>query len=94
MQKINMNQGFFAYYRGLNAMFLKLASNYCLRYITFNHFETALENTVLASVAAASFNTLLTYPLDLAQGRMQGDMSKKPSLFVAETSKASQFNKP
>jgi hypothetical protein len=89
MQKINMNQGFFAYYRGFNATFIKIVSNYSLRYITFNHFETLIPNTILASIAAASFNTLLTYPLDLAQGRMQGDMSKKPSLFVADTSKTS-----
>lgn len=66
MQKVNMNQGFFAYYRGFNALFIKIATNYSLRYITFIHFENNIQNTVLASIAAASFNTLLTYPLDLA----------------------------
>jgi len=70
-------------------MSIKLASNYSLRYVVFNYFENLIENTVLASIAAASFNTLIIYPLDLVQGRMQGDMSKKPSLFVADTSKNS-----
>jgi hypothetical protein len=66
MQKINMNQGFFAYYRGFNALFLKIGLNYGLRSITFIHFESQIQNTVVASIAAASFNTLITYPLDLA----------------------------
>jgi hypothetical protein len=78
-------------------MFLKIVSNYGLRYIAFDYFEKTIGNTVLASIAAASFNTLITYPLDLAQGRMQGDMSKKPSLFVADATQnknSNSFNKP
>lgn len=84
-----MNQGFFAYYRGCNALLIKITLNFSFRYISFNYLETQIDNTVLASIAAATLNTLLIYPLDLAQGRMQGDMSKKPSLFVADTNKSS-----
>jgi hypothetical protein len=96
MQKISINQGFFAYYRGLNAMFLKIVCNYGLRYAVFDKLEDRLGSPILASISAATITTLITYPLDLAQGRMQGDMSKKPSLFVAEatSSKNSLFNKP
>jgi len=96
IQKININQGFFAFYRGLNALFAKILCNYGIRFVSFGYFEKTFDNTVLASISAAIFNTLLTYPLDVAQGRMQGDMSKKPSLFVAETniSKNNLPNKP
>lgn len=77
-------------------MFLKIVCNYGLRYVVFDKLEDRLGNPILASISAASITTLITYPLDLAQGRMQGDMSKKPSLFVAEatSSKNSLFNKP
>lgn len=33
-----------------------------------------------AATGSAIFTTLLSYPLDLAHGRMAADMSKKPAL--------------
>lgn len=35
---------------------------------------------VPAATGSALFTTLVSYPFDLAQGRMAADMSKKPSL--------------
>ncbi len=84
IQKINLNQGFFAYYRGFSALSFKLLANYGLKFVVFDQLESKINNKILASVNTAVLITLITYPLDIAQARMQGDMSKKPSLFVGE----------
>lgn len=80
IQKINMNQGMFAYYRGFNAQCYKFAINYGAKFLFFDELEKQMESTFQASIVTAVAVTLISYPFDLAQGRMAGDMSKKPSL--------------
>jgi hypothetical protein len=50
--------------------------------------DTKFLNVVLASSFTALLTTLLTYPLDLAHGRMAADMSKKPSIIVDKNTKS------
>lgn len=45
-------------------------------------------NSVLASSFTALLTTIVTYPLDLAHGRMAADMSKKPSIIMDKNQKS------
>ena len=81
MYKINIHQGNFSYYRGFNALCYKLTLQYAAKFAVFNDFEHKF-GTHTAALISATAITALTYPLDIAQARMAGDMSKKPSLFV------------
>ena len=44
-------------------------------------------NSIIAATITALATTTVTYPLDLAHGRMSADMSKKPSLYIEKTDK-------
>ena len=90
--KVTHNQGMFAFYRGTNALIYKLSVQYGVRFLLYeNIINTTLANDkssevtkthlLLASIGTALVTTTLAYPLDLAQGRMAADMSKKPSLY-------------
>lgn len=86
--KISLNQGLFAYFRGSNALVYRLTLTHAMK---FSLYETVFQNlkqdgAFVASLGASTFTALLTtavtYPLDLAHGRMAGDMSKKPSVIA------------
>ena len=75
----------------MNALFYKLAITHAVKFTlyetVFQNFNKQSDNQVFASIGAAAFTALLTttltYPLDLAHGRMAADMSKKPSAVIA-----------
>lgn len=80
-----------AYYRGNNALIYKIVISHALKFTLyetlFQSFSAHKPEAVapfLPSVGAATFTALLTtavtYPLDLAHGRMAADMSKKTSV--------------
>lgn len=85
--KVNNNQGMFAFYRGTSAFVYKLAVQHGARFLMYENLlgDTTREDpsalkVMAASTGSALFTTLVSYPLDLAQGRMAADMSKKPTL--------------
>jgi hypothetical protein len=43
-------------------------------------------SSLTAATLTALFTTLVTYPLDLAHGRMAADMSKKPTIAMSKNS--------
>jgi hypothetical protein len=94
----------FAFYRGNNAFIYKLAITHALRFTLyetifqkFNSLTDQERPGFIESAGAASITALLTtavtYPLDLAHGRMAADMSKKTSV-VAISKNASPVRNP
>ena len=79
-----MNQGITAYFRGNNALIYKTVINHALKFALYetafqglNESNSAFVSSLLAGTFTALFTTAITYPLDLAHGRMAADMSKK-----------------
>ncbi|TNV77496.1 hypothetical protein FGO68_gene2474 [Halteria grandinella] len=99
--KISVNQGLLSFYRGNNAYLYKLAIQHILKFMLyetvfqqFNHKnknDLNLTGTIAAASATAIVTTAITYPLDLAHGRMAADMSKK-TIVVAMSKNASPVN--
>lgn len=87
LNKINLNQGTFAYWRGFHATCLKLSVNYGFKFVFFDTLQQSIQSTFQASLLTAVAVTFLSYPLDVAQCRMATDMSKKPSMYQEGNSK-------
>ena len=90
--EISLNQGIAAYYRGTNALIYKLVLTHAMKFTLYetvfghlNQSNSHLASTMGAATFTALLTTAVTYPLDLAHGRMAADMSKKVS--VVATSK-------
>ena len=86
--KVTYNQGMFAFYRGTSAFVYKLIVQYSARFVMYENLvgrfgdgdKASPLHVVGAATGSALFTTLVSYPLDLAHGRMSADMSKKPAL--------------
>jgi ABC-type spermidine/putrescine transport system permease subunit I len=86
-----MNQGIMAYYRGTNALIYKLAATSCIKFALYevlfqSQNEKTFSSSLVASTVTALVTTAMTYPLDLAHGRMAADMSKKATIAVDKSS--------
>lgn len=60
-----MNQGFFAFYRGFNALSYKVAASHAAKIMVFDKLEGQM-HVAQASLITALGITLVTYPLDFA----------------------------
>lgn len=84
--KVLLNQGMFAYYRGTAAFVAKLFTQHASRFFIYDRLigkkadDAPVHEVVAAATGSALFTTLVAYPLDFAHGRMASDMSKKSSL--------------
>jgi len=92
--EISVNQGLFAFFRGTNALIYKTVISNTLRFGLYESLFQGLEASkgqfaasVGAATATALVATAVTYPLDLAQGRMAADMTKKSTGVVASAAK-------
>lgn len=77
--KINEHQGFFAYYRGMNALIYKLVATHFASYLIHDELTAkfgAWKSSLLTSLCV----TFVSYPLDSVHCRMAADCSKKPSI--------------
>ena len=82
----------FAFWRGGNSLIYKLTLQHSFRFFVYDaainqlskNREKKLDSKTLiglSSVISALCTTTVTYPFDMAQGKMAADMSQKPSLF-------------
>jgi hypothetical protein len=98
-----VNQGLLSFYRGNNGYIYKLAISHAVKFTLYETIfqeynvkaKTESDVNLTASIAGASatalVTTALTYPLDLAHGRMAADMSKKANV-IAMSKNASPVN--
>ena len=103
--EISVNQGLMSFYRGNNAYIYKLVVQHALKFTLYetlfqqyNHKANKEELNIPASIAAASATALLTtavtYPFDLAHGRMAADMSKKANVIAMSKNASPVNNRP
>lgn len=80
-----MNQGIIAFYRGNAAYIYKMTIDFGLKFYLYEKvfsYDNGFFGTLIAGLATGVICTTVTYPLDLAHGRMAADMSKKPPAIV------------
>lgn len=96
--KVVLNQGSIALYRGYAANVYKLSIQSVLRFVVYENLlrfngpvdskgDPQFSAKFAAALTTGILSTTITYPLDMAQGRMCADMSKKPSMFLNINSK-------
>ena len=84
-KKVLHHQGITALFRGAPPLAMNLALQHTVRFFSYDYINIisgqyindVKQKTLLASTVSALLTTVLSYPFDLAHGRMAADMSKK-----------------